>query len=231
MGGDGPRIFRLCSDPGSCLNSLHALGRAITHCISLRIEPSDGTSYGFPISFPVLPKPEDPMHFALLRSWLSWCNNCHDCNEHNPKSITAMPTRLLYVGDLILDSLRLHCPKKNDRIRYIALSHCWGELSDDHKRQFCTTDDNINARLKEFSFSKLPKTFQDAVQVTRQLGIDYLWIDSLCIIQWNKEDWQRESRRMEDVFASAYCTIAAATAVNSNAGFLSREARSECVLV
>jgi len=142
-----------------------------------------------------------------------------------------MPTRLLYVGDLILDSLRLHCPKKNDRIRYIALSHCWGELSDDHKRQFCTTDDNINARLKEFSFSKLPKTFQDAVQVTRQLGIEYLWIDSLCILQWNEEDWQRESGRMEDVFASAYCTIAATSAVDSNAGFLRRQVKSECVLV
>jgi hypothetical protein len=72
-------------------------------------------------------------------------------------------------------------------------------------------------------------TFQDAVQVTRELGIQYLWIDSLCIIQWNTEDWQHEAKRMEGVYASAYCTIAATSAVDLNAGFLKRNANSEYV--
>jgi hypothetical protein len=65
--------------------------------------------------------------------------------------------------------------------------------------------------------------------VTRELGIEYLWIDSLCIIQWNAEDWKREACRMEDVFALAYCTIAATSAVDSNAGFLARNTSTEYV--
>lgn len=74
----------------------------------------------------------------------------------------------------------------------------------------------------------LPKTFQDAITVTRKLGIQYLWIDSLCILQRtgrgddreHKEDWERESLLMEKVFSSAYFTIAASCAQHRFDGFL-----------
>ena len=66
----------------------------------------------------------------------------------------------------------------------------------------------------------LPKTFRDAVKVTRGLGIQYLWIDSLCIVQGKDGDWEQESKKMEQVFASTYCTVAATSASNSNDGFL-----------
>jgi len=148
---------------------------------------------------------------------------------HDAESRPVLPKRLLNVEDP--DVLRLYCPKKNDRVKYVALSHCWGKLTDKNKRQFCTTDDNIKARLKGFSFSALPKTFRDAVRVTRKLGIQYLWIDSLCTIQWNQKDWEHEAKRMEGVFASAYCTITATSAINSNAGFLKRKVSSEYVYV
>lgn len=77
------------------------------------------------------------------------------------------------------------------------------------------------------SLSELPKTFQDAVKVTRELGVLYLWIDSLCIIQYGDggEDWKRESGRMENVFSYAYCTIAATATVDANSGFLERDTR------
>jgi hypothetical protein len=139
-----------------------------------------------------------------------------------------VPTRLLYVGDPDHDALRLYHTEENDRVKYVALSHCWG-LAPGEKPDFCTTDNNIKARLKGFSFSELPNTFRDAVRVTRELGIQYLWIDSLCIIQWNQKDWEHEAKRMEGVFASAYCTIAATSAINSKAGFLKRNVSSEYV--
>ncbi|KAF2181009.1 HET-domain-containing protein, partial [Zopfia rhizophila CBS 207.26] len=121
--------------------------------------------------------------FALLRAWLRWCDKSHNCNEHNPKSKVALPTRLLYVGDPDPDVLCLYCPKKKDSVKYVALSHCWGKHPPTkNSPQFCTTNDNIKSRLEGFSFSELPKTFRDAVQVTPELGIQYLWIDSLCII-------------------------------------------------
>jgi hypothetical protein len=149
-----------------------------------------------------------------------------------------LPTRVLYVGDLKdpgYDSnfVRLVRASETRKQEYIALSHCWGRLSDDEKKAHCTTQENINRRLRGFSLSELPKTFQDAVKVTRKLGVLYLWIDSLCIIQYGDggEDWKRESGRMENVFSYAYCTIAATAAVNSNSGFLERDRSPEYVHV
>ena len=199
--------------------------------MSLRTDSSDGPYHDTRISFPVLSEAGSPTHCALLRTWLRWCDESHNCNKHNAESKPALPTRLLYIGDPNPDVLRLYYPKKHDRVKYVALSHCWGNLTDENKRQFCTTDENIKTRLKTFSFSELPKTFQDAVQVTRELDVQYLWIDSLCIIQENKKDWKHEAKRMEGVFASAYCTIAATSAVDSNAGFLDRNVSSEYVYV
>jgi len=91
----------------------------------------------------------------------------------------------------------------------------------------------MSQRLEGFNLSELPKTFQDAVIVTRELGVQYLWIDSLCIIQYgdNGEDWRSESCRMETVFSHAYCTIAATAAVDSNAGFLQRDVKFDHVYV
>ena len=136
------------------------------------------------------------------------------------------------MGHANAEVLRLYLPKESEGVKYTALSHRCGEhpptMTDP---QFCTTADNVDARGNGFSISELPRTFQDAIRVTRELGIEYLWIDSLCIIQWNEEDWKREAGRMEDVFASAYCTIAATSAVDSNAGFLARNRSTEYVRV
>jgi hypothetical protein len=55
----------------------------------------------------------------------------------------------------------------------------------------------------------------------------YLWIDSLCIIQDSDDDWRKEAKRMEDVFASAYCTIAATAAPDSESGFLKDEEKAK----
>jgi hypothetical protein len=74
--------------------------------------------------------------------------------------------------------------------------------------------------LQGFSYDELPRTFQDAVRVTRQLGKKFLWIDALCIIQGPDGDWETEARAMEDVFACAYCTIAASSARGWEDGFL-----------
>ncbi|KAF1831437.1 HET-domain-containing protein [Decorospora gaudefroyi] len=200
--------------------------------------PREDTEYppfdrnDIPIGFPVLPEPESATRFALLRAWLKWCDTTHPCNQQNVRSQGASPTRLIYVGYADLEVLRPCFPKEDEGVKYTALSHRWGNdpPSEDDPR-FCTTDSNIDARLTRFRLSELPVTFQDAVQVTQELGIEYLWIDSLCIIQWNADDWKREAGRMEDVFASAYCTIAATSAVDSNAGFLARNTSTEYVRV
>jgi hypothetical protein len=66
----------------------------------------------------------------------------------------------------------------------------------------------------------LPQNFRDAIKVTRELKKRYLWIDSLCIIQDDIADWEREAITMERIYNMAYCTLAASSAHNSTIGFL-----------
>jgi Heterokaryon incompatibility protein (HET) len=83
---------------------------------------------------------------------------------------------------------------------------------------FKLTNDNIAALRKSIPFKKLCKTFQQAVITTRALGFQYLWIDSLCIIQDNDRDWQRESTRMSNVYGDAVVNIAASSAQDGSVG-------------
>lgn len=104
-------------------------------------------------------------------------------------------------------------------MQYIALSHPWGNSPpNDH---FCTTTANISERLsKGILIDKLPDTFKHAVRVTQALGLQYLWIDSLCIIQGDDGDFATEAKHMETVFSSAYFVIAASRAKGTSSGFL-----------
>jgi hypothetical protein len=186
---------------------------------------SNGLQKKLQIGFPRLP--ESRQH-VLFRAWLRQCDESHRCLSAEKVS---MPTRLLDVGPANTDTLHLCCSNKNKTLRYVALSHCWGMLDEAEKRRFCTTTENIKARQNGFDVSELPKTFHDAVRVAQNLGIRYLWIDSLCIIQWDQEDWEHEAERMQDVYAGAYCTIAATSAADSNAGFLGRTLSSEHIQI
>jgi Heterokaryon incompatibility protein (HET) len=66
--------------------------------------------------------------------------------------------------------------------------------------------------------SLLPKTFQDALEVTRYFGVRYLWIDSLCILQDSQDDWRRESALTGQIYQDSYCNIAAMTAQDPTEG-------------
>ena len=71
---------------------------------------------------------------------------------------------------------------------------------------------------------ELPLTFQHAIAITRNLGYQYLWIDSLCIIQDSKEDWKAESLDMKRVYQMSALTIGAARGADSHAGcFVKRQ--------
>ncbi|CAH0003174.1 unnamed protein product [Clonostachys byssicola] len=112
---------------------------------------------------------------------------------------------------------------------FTALSHCWGKPIDGDGVTLNTI--NIADFKNTIPYSTLPKSFQDAIRITRALHISYLWIDSLCIIQNDGKDWEREAGRMEYVFSSAYCTIAATSASSSMQGFLRQRRPRSCVTV
>jgi hypothetical protein len=80
------------------------------------------------------------------------------------------------------------------------------------------TTKNIAALQREIALADLPATFQDAITFARYIGIDYLWIDSLCIIQDSNNDWQKESNFMESVYSNGFCNIAATGAADGSGG-------------
>ena len=178
------------------------------------------------VGYPVLSPPDSLARFDLFREWLRVCDEDHAaCNQGG--SMADLPTRVIDIGEEATGDLRLHTfsaeEKDNSETNYLALSHCWGGLSEKQKRKFCTTKENLEERLEDgFDFGSLPSTFRDAITVTRRLGKRYLWIDALCIVQFDDErdDWKREVNKMEAVFRNAYCTIAATSAKDATSGFL-----------
>ena len=80
--------------------------------------------------------------------------------------------------------------------------------------------ETLESRKQGIRIDELPQTFQDAIAVTRGLGIQYIWIDSLCIIQNDNLDWQRESAKMTTVYRRAHIVIGASNATADSEGFL-----------
>lgn len=89
-------------------------------------------------------------------------------------------------------------------LEYFALSHCWGG-----SLPLRTTTVNFHDHLKAIAWDALPATFRDAMDVTRSMGYQFLWIDCLYIIQDSEEDWLRECALMGEVYTGAALTIAA----------------------
>jgi hypothetical protein len=91
-----------------------------------------------------------------------------------------------------VDGSRAICLVEASRLttEYLALSHCWGKGV-----TLRTTIATLNSFCNSITFESLPKTFQDAIQVTRGLSFEFLWIDSLCIIQDDPKDWDVESAK------------------------------------
>ena len=155
-----------------------------------------------------------------IEQQLLQCNENHpDCNT-NHDVLPILPTRVLDLGENPgKDSIRLYETNKSFG-RYATLSHCWGLVG-----PLTTTRDTRPQRLQGIALNDLPNTFRDAVLVTRKLGIRYLWIDSLCILQGDKTDWETESGRMADVYSNAYINLAASSSRDSRGGLFKQGRR------
>ncbi|KAK7215793.1 hypothetical protein V2G26_003796 [Clonostachys chloroleuca] len=225
---DGRKPITLYRHDASYSLRLSRYGRSLITIYSDPNTKSENQPYSSP-GLPRLPIIGSVNQYQLFNEWIRTCDNNHDCFPKagtSRKLDSTLPTRLLYVGS---DQIRLVEPKNMAQQAYVALSHRWGDRST--HSQFCTYDANIERFRTNIPFTSMPKTFQDAVKVTRAIGVQYLWIDSLCIIQENKDDWETESSRMEDVFSSAYCVIAATSASSSLEGFLNYRQPRPCVTV
>jgi hypothetical protein len=137
-----------------------------------------------------------------------------------PKSSAVPSQNGAPQGNLELPRLRvedkpLEDRKQRPRGQYVTLSHRWG------KAKFPQlTNDTLKDFQKGIALSSLPLTFRQAIKFARRLSpsIRYIWIDSLCIIQDDKDDWDYESVQMYSVYRNSYCNISATAASDSSQG-------------
>jgi hypothetical protein len=141
----------------------------------------------------------------------TWVSNCITNHPYCPASSNNLPTRVIRVGSEHIDPV-LHI-SGTDQGRYVTLSHCWGS-----SQLLTTTIATLEKRKQGVPMTSLPKTFQDAISTTRRLGLEYIWIDSLCIVQDSAEDWARESANMAAIYSGAVVCIAADAAQSSADG-------------
>ncbi|KAI1392657.1 heterokaryon incompatibility protein-domain-containing protein [Hypoxylon trugodes] len=145
------------------------------------------------------------------------CVNTHTCCRSLDDSF--MPTRVINIcpenvaGDVFLQD-GASVPRGS---RYCALSYCWGDVKPD----CLTTKTTLAQRQSNIPWSTLPQTFQDAIHWARSAGVDYLWIDSVCILQGDRDDWLRESGKMFQVYQNSYVTIVAAFGKDPTTGLFS----------
>ena len=146
-------------------------------------------------------------------AWLEECLETHKICSASTADDPPLPHRVIDVGS-INGVAEPHLLETSGQVgNYLILSHCWGGGC-----PIMTTSKNIQSHLIQLKLLDLPRTFRDAIQVTRKLGCRYLWIDSLCIIQDNQKDWEVEAALMQQYYRQSLLTIAAADANNSEAG-------------
>ncbi|CZR68697.1 uncharacterized protein PAC_18596 [Phialocephala subalpina] len=147
--------------------------------------------------------------FQKIRTWMKICESHPSCVRW-PAMIgvsATLPSRLLELragAESPKVRLVLQHELSHDSCRYATLSHCWGGMLPIRLLQ-----QNVESFRADISWHALPLTFQETVAATLRLGITYIWIDSLCIIQDSKDDWIHESSKMGDVYANCCLNISA----------------------
>jgi hypothetical protein len=180
------------------------------------------------------PKTDARPILALAKSWIDSCQSTHvKCSARDERLAHRSlfepagynPTRLLQVSGSATTLIRARLvlgTELTKGVQYLTLSHCWGDAD-----IIRLTIRSLEAFKTDIEIPQLPRNFQDALRITFELGFEYIWIDSLCIIQDSKADWHRQAELMGDIYRHSTCTIAAAAAENSHGGcFQERSALS-----
>lgn len=156
--------------------------------------------------------------FERVKRFVGECLDKHKlCGKGEP---AALPTRILDLGEAVDGqevTIRL-MESSGQTGKYIALSHSWGG-----EHPLTTTTTNLNQHMDGIPISSLPRTFRDACHIAHRLGIRYLWIDSLCIIQDSPSDWELEASRMAGIYRNSWLTVFATASSSPDSGIFRRK--------
>lgn len=178
---------------------------------------------------PLVPKDSDSEEcLSLLQSWYLDCKDSHTLCQSKTQSV--LPTRVIDVGSNLSTMANVSLAEtKGAQGDYMALSYCWGD-PEVHKA-LKTMHSNIDEFKQQIVFNSLPLTLQHAVDLARRLDFRYIWIDALCIIQDDENDWKAEAATMCDVFSRAAITIVACRSDGSSGGIFGAQKYGSCTQI
>jgi hypothetical protein len=171
---------------------------------------------------------------TLVKQWLAECKT----HKHSKAFQAQTGSDFLFQGPgFRLINVENEClVQKTSRCDYVALSYVWGAIptvlyrddSSDKKPILLTLKDNVErlsttkglstAPVAEHENARIPVAVQDAMEFTRRIGMQYLWVDTLCIVQNDPEDKGKLIGSMDDVYADATVTLIAAAGIDADAG-------------
>ena len=141
------------------------------------------------------------------------------------QSMNVYPTRLLDLGadgSGSGDACLIDTVVKD--VEYLTLSYCWGQST---SHPYVTTTATLIDNHRLVKYEDMPKTIQDAFDITRALGVRYLWVDALCIIQDSRDDWHAEASKMGSIYSNALLTISADLSEDVDGGCFNDIGRSQ----
>ncbi|KAF2024314.1 hypothetical protein EK21DRAFT_117909 [Setomelanomma holmii] len=138
--------------------------------------------------------------FAVVKKAIDQCRTKHKCSS----GTYYLPDNLSVKA---IDCSRKTLCHISPRTQYACLSYVWG--------RFPVIDNDTSTDLEQ-----IPKTIDDAIQVTSQLGIQYLWVDRYCIDQNNDLEKHLLIQNMDSIYHRATVTIVAASGNSPSEGLL-----------
>ncbi|KAI0157328.1 heterokaryon incompatibility protein-domain-containing protein [Xylariaceae sp. FL1272] len=149
----------------------------------------------------------------MIHDWVTDCLQNHTfCQQIETSRQRFTPDRLIQLESPDGIFLSVDHP---DTVDYLALSYCWGG-----KQIFSTTHDNFVNHHTHIPWAMVPDTFRQAIKITHQLGYKYIWIDALCVIQGDIEDFTNQCKKMGDIYTNAVMVISADSGHSVHTGFL-----------
>lgn len=137
--------------------------------------------------------------FRRLGAWIEYCCHNHDDCKAPPDWNIVKGMRLIDIRNRSVVSATNH------QVKYAALSYVWGVQQ-------------LPKEAHDGLAALLPRTIEDAIQATRELGLDYLWVDKYCIPQHNEKEKQNQINNMHRVYRQAYVTLVAAAGTGPDHG-------------
>lgn len=156
--------------------------------------------------------PSSKQSLEVASRCLMTCLDSH--SSCMPAECKNPPRRLIDVGNESRNPRLVEASLDLQHVKWLALSYCWGG-----EPSMKLTDETMDKLKSGISLEELDPTIQDAIYVTRALGIPYIWIDALCILQ-NGKEWSEEASTMNEIYGGSTVTLVIASSKSVKEGFL-----------